>query len=57
VQDPAFGLVELHDVHIGPVPKLVQVPLDVIPSFWCVNHTIQLGVICRLAEGALDPIL
>ncbi|XP_075302578.1 transmembrane emp24 domain-containing protein 7 isoform X1 [Opisthocomus hoazin] len=34
--------------------QLVQVPLDGIPSFWCINRTTQLGVICKLAEGALD---
>jgi len=54
VQDLALGLVEPHEVHTGPLLKLVQVPLDGIPSFWCVNCTTQLGVICKLAEGALD---
>ncbi|KAK4810205.1 hypothetical protein QYF61_011799 [Mycteria americana] len=39
VQDPALGLVEPHEVHTGPLLQLVQVP--------------QLGVICKLAEGAL----
>ncbi|KAK4827897.1 hypothetical protein QYF61_022320 [Mycteria americana] len=34
---------------------LVQVPLHGIPSLRHVNRTTQLGVICRLAEGALDP--
>jgi len=54
MQDLAIHLVEPHDVHIGPFLKLVQGPLDGIPSFWCVNCTTQLGVICKLAEGALD---
>jgi len=54
VQDLALGLVEPHEVHTGPLLELVQVPLDGIPSFWCVSCTIQLGVICKLAEGALD---
>ena len=31
MQDPAFGLVEPHEVHTGPFLKLVQVPLDDIP--------------------------
>ncbi|KAK4820477.1 LOW QUALITY PROTEIN: hypothetical protein QYF61_027938, partial [Mycteria americana] len=53
-QDPALGLVEPHEVHAGPLLQLVQVPLDDIPSFWPVNCTTQLGVICKLAEGALD---
>ncbi|KAK4814468.1 hypothetical protein QYF61_018986 [Mycteria americana] len=54
VQDPALGLVEPHEVHTGPLLQLVQVPLDDIPSFWRVSCTTQLGVICRLTEGALD---
>ncbi|KAK4823355.1 hypothetical protein QYF61_001703 [Mycteria americana] len=54
-QDLALGLVEPHEVHTGPVLKSVQVPLDGIPSLRCVNRTTQLGVICKLAEGALDP--
>ncbi|KAK4812466.1 LOW QUALITY PROTEIN: hypothetical protein QYF61_026459 [Mycteria americana] len=37
----------------GPFLQLVQVPLDGILSFWHANRT-QLGVIYKLAEGALD---
>ncbi|KAK4820325.1 hypothetical protein QYF61_023558 [Mycteria americana] len=55
VQDLAPGLVEPHEVHTGPLLQLVQVPLDGIPSFWRVSCTTQLGVICKLAEGALNP--
>ncbi|KAK4827314.1 hypothetical protein QYF61_016564 [Mycteria americana] len=54
VQDLALGLVEPCEVHTGPPLQLVQVPLDGILSFRCVNCTTQLGVICKLAEGALD---
>jgi len=54
MQDLAVGLVEPHEVHTGPLLKLVQVPLDGIPSFWCVSCTAHPGVICKLAEGALD---
>jgi len=53
MQDLALGLVESHEVHTGPLLELVLVPLDGIPSFWCVNCTTQLAVICKLAEGAL----
>ncbi|KAK4816335.1 hypothetical protein QYF61_015019, partial [Mycteria americana] len=55
VQDPALGLVEPHEVHMGPLLQLVQVPLDGMPSLRRVSHTTQPGVICKLAEGALDP--
>ena len=55
VQDLALGLVETRKVHTGLLLKLVQVPLDGIASLTHVDHTTQLGVICRLAEGALHP--
>jgi len=52
VQDPALGLIEPYEVHMGPFLELVQVPLDRILQH--VNHTTQLGVICKLPEGSLD---
>ncbi|KAK4822002.1 hypothetical protein QYF61_006616 [Mycteria americana] len=55
VQDLALGLVELHELCMGPPLKPVKVPLDGIPSLQCVNRTTQLGVISKLAEGALNP--
>ena len=54
VQELALGLVEPHEVHTGPLLKLVQVPLDGILSLRHVDHTTQLSVICKLAGGALD---
>jgi len=54
MQDLALGHVEPHEVHTGPLLKVVQVPLDGILSFWCVRCTTQFGVICKLAEGVLD---
>ncbi|PKU32521.1 serine-rich hypothetical protein [Limosa lapponica baueri] len=48
-------LVEPHEIHMGSLFELVQVPLDGIPSLKHINHTTQLGVIGKLAEGALDP--
>jgi len=55
VQDIALGLVEPHEVHTGPVLRLVRVPLDGIASLRHVDRTAQLSVICGFAEGALDP--
>ncbi|KAK4827673.1 hypothetical protein QYF61_020484 [Mycteria americana] len=55
VQDLALGLVEPHEVRMGPPLKPVKVPLDGIPSLQCVDHTTQLGVVSKVAEGALDP--
>ncbi|KAJ7414404.1 hypothetical protein WISP_84389 [Willisornis vidua] len=40
-----------------PTPnRIVQVPLGGIPSFRCVNATMHLGIICKFAEGALNPL-
>ncbi|KAK4826033.1 hypothetical protein QYF61_003854 [Mycteria americana] len=54
LQDFALGLVELHEVHMGPPLKSVKAPLDGITSPQCVDRTTQLGVIGKLAEGALN---
>ncbi|GAB0176555.1 hypothetical protein GRJ2_000120700 [Grus japonensis] len=55
VQDLALGLVELHVLCIGLCLKPVKVPLDGILSLQHVDCTTQLGVVSKLAEGALDP--
>jgi len=54
VQDLSLGLVEPREVHAGSLLELLQVPPDGILSFWHVDRTTQLGVICKLAEDALD---
>lgn len=41
----------------GPRSKFVQVHLNGIHSFYSVDCTTQIGVICKLPEGALDPIV
>ncbi|PKU42047.1 hypothetical protein llap_7647 [Limosa lapponica baueri] len=55
MQDLALGLAELHEVHMGLLLKPVEVPLDGIPSLQRVDRATQLGVIGKLAEGALNP--
>jgi len=55
VQGLALGLVELCEFHTGPLLELVRVPLDGVPSFWCVNCTTQLGVDNELIESTLNP--
>ena len=57
MQDLVLGLVEPHEVHTGPPFKPVKVLLNGIPSLQRVNRTAQLGVIGRLAEGALNPTI
>lgn len=51
LQDLAFG--KPQEAHMSPLLELAQVALDGILRH--ANHTTQLGVIHKLAEGALDP--
>lgn len=55
MQDLALGLVELHEVGMGPPLQHAQVPLDGISSLYHVSCDTQLGVICKLADSALNP--
>ncbi|KAK4821936.1 hypothetical protein QYF61_004940 [Mycteria americana] len=57
VQDPALSLVEPHT--IGPSASIqpAQVPLQSLPTLQQINTPTQLGVICKLTEGALDPLV
>ncbi|XP_047908873.2 multivesicular body subunit 12B isoform X1 [Anser cygnoides] len=57
VQHLALGLVEPHEVLMGPLLQPARVPLDAIASLCCIDCTAQLGVICGLAEGALDSVV
>ena len=55
VQHLALGLIEPHNVLMGPLLLPVHVPFDGFASFCHINCTAQLDVISRLAEGALSP--
>lgn len=55
VQDLARGLIELHEVHKDAVLKPVKILLDGIPFLKQTNCNTQLGVLCKLAKGALGP--
>ncbi|KAK4827372.1 hypothetical protein QYF61_017310 [Mycteria americana] len=57
VQDPALSLVEPHTIDLGPSIQPVQVPLQSLPTLKQINAPAQLGVICKLTEGALDPFV
>ncbi|KAK4820567.1 hypothetical protein QYF61_001630 [Mycteria americana] len=57
VQDLALGLVEPHTIDLGPSIQPVQVPLWSLPPLQQINTPTQLGVICKLTEGALDPFI
>jgi len=55
VQDLAFGLVELHEICTGSPLKPVKIPVEGIAFLQCVDHNTRLGVVGKLAEGALNP--
>lgn len=48
-----LGFIDPHEVLLGSLLKPVKISLDRISSLGHVNHTTQLGAICKLAEGAL----
>ncbi|KAK4820738.1 hypothetical protein QYF61_004419 [Mycteria americana] len=57
VQDLALSLVEPHTIGPGPSIQPVQVPLQSLPPLKQINTPAQLGVVCKLTEGALDPFI
>ncbi|KAK4807218.1 hypothetical protein QYF61_024338 [Mycteria americana] len=57
VQDLALSLVEHHTIDLGPLIQPVQIPLLSLPPLQQINIPAQLGVICKHAEGALDPFV
>ncbi|KAK4827985.1 hypothetical protein QYF61_022687 [Mycteria americana] len=57
VQDPALSLVKPHTIDLDPSIQPVQVPLQSLPTLKHINTPGQLGVICKLTEGALDPFI
>ncbi|KAK4810511.1 hypothetical protein QYF61_004291 [Mycteria americana] len=57
VQDLTLGLVEPHTIGLGPSIQPVQVPLQSLPTLKQINTPTQLGVICKLTEGALHPFV
>ncbi|KAK4821552.1 hypothetical protein QYF61_022017 [Mycteria americana] len=57
VQDLALSLVEPHTIDLSPSIQPVQVPLQSLPTLKQINTPAQLGVICKLTEGAVDPLV
>ncbi|GAB0184399.1 hypothetical protein GRJ2_000905200 [Grus japonensis] len=57
LQDPALSLVEPHTIGLGPLIQPVQIPLQSLPALKQINTPTQLGVICKLTEGALNPLV
>lgn len=51
----ALGFAEPYKVHMGPLLELTWLPLNGILSLRHVSDTTELGVICKFAEGSLNP--
>jgi len=54
VQDLALGLVEPHTICLGPS---IEVPLQSLPTLKQIDIPYQLGVICRVTGGSLEPLI
>ena len=57
LQVPALSLIEHHRVHLSPVIQPIQIPLQGLPTLRQIDTTFQLGVICKLTEGTLNPLI
>jgi len=44
-------------VGLGPSVQSVQIPLQSLPTLKQIDTPAQLGVICKLTEGALNPLI
>ncbi|PKU38373.1 integral membrane protein dgcr2 idd [Limosa lapponica baueri] len=56
MQELALGLAEPHTIGLRPMIQPVQIPLS-FRIFKQINISTQLGVICKLTEGAFDPLI
>ncbi|KAK4818866.1 hypothetical protein QYF61_020085 [Mycteria americana] len=57
VQNLALSLVESHTIGLSPSIQPIQIPLQSLPTLQQINTPAQLGVICKLTEGALNPFV
>jgi len=57
VQDLALGLTETHTIGLLPSIHSVQIPLQTLLTLQQLNTATQLGVTCKLTEGALNPLI
>lgn len=56
-QDSALGIAELHPIGLSLAVQPVQIPLQCIPTPRQIDTSCQLGVICKLNEGALNSLV
>lgn len=57
VQDLSLPFVELHEVLISAFFHLLEVHVNGSTPFWCISHSDQFCIICKLAECPLCPII
>jgi len=57
VQDAGFGLIELCTAGLSPLIQFVQISLQILPTLKQIDTPTHLTVICKLTEGALNPII
>jgi len=57
VEDLALGLVEPHIADLSPSIQPIQIPPQGLPTLKQTDTAAQLGVICKLIEGALNPLI
>ena len=57
VQDLALGLVESQTIGLSLMIQPIQIPLKYLPNPRQINTSCQLGVMCKLTEGALNPFI
>lgn len=50
-------LAKPHTVDLGPSIWPVQFPLQNLPTLQQTNVATQLGVICKITEGAFNPLI
>ena len=57
MQDLALGVVEPHPIHLSPEIQTVHILLKDLPTTRQIDTSCQLGVICKLTEGALSALI
>ena len=57
VQDAALGLVEAHIISLSPSIQPIQILPKGLPTLMADQHFSQLGVVSRLTEALLNPLI
>ncbi|RMC06872.1 hypothetical protein DUI87_16322 [Hirundo rustica rustica] len=55
-EDLAPSLAETHTDEINPSSQPVDIPFQSLPTFQQISFDTQLGVVCEITEGGLNPL-